>query len=35
VGRQLHVYQLARLYRAAGMLIRGGIRGYLDGRCLG
>jgi len=25
VGRQLHVYQLARLYRTAGMLIRGGI----------
>jgi general secretion pathway protein F len=25
VGRQLHVYQLARLYRTTGMLIRGGI----------
>jgi general secretion pathway protein F len=25
VGRQLHVYQLARLYRTAGMLLRGGI----------
>lgn len=25
VGRQLHVYQLARLYRTNGMLIRGGI----------
>ena len=25
VGRQLHMYQLARLYRTAGMLIRGGI----------
>jgi general secretion pathway protein F len=25
VGRQLHVYQLARLYRTSGMLIRGGI----------
>jgi general secretion pathway protein F len=25
VGRQLHVYQLARLYRTVGMLIRGGM----------
>jgi general secretion pathway protein F len=25
VGRQLHVYQLARLYRTTGMLIRGGL----------
>ena len=25
IGRQLHVYQLARLYRTAGMLIRGGM----------
>jgi general secretion pathway protein F len=25
VGRQLHVYQLARLYRTVGMLVRGGI----------
>ena len=25
VGRQLHVYQLARLYRTTGMLIRGGM----------
>jgi general secretion pathway protein F len=25
VGHQLHVYQLARLYRTAGMLLRGGI----------
>jgi general secretion pathway protein F len=25
VGRQLHIYQLARLYRTAGMLLRGGI----------
>ncbi|HLK70983.1 MAG TPA: type II secretion system F family protein, partial [Steroidobacteraceae bacterium] len=25
VGRQLHLYQLARLYRTSGMLIRGGI----------
>jgi general secretion pathway protein F len=25
VGRQLHLYQLARLYRTAGMLLRGGI----------
>ncbi|MBV8784543.1 MAG: type II secretion system F family protein [Gammaproteobacteria bacterium] len=25
VGRQLHVYQLARLYRTTGMLVRGGI----------
>jgi general secretion pathway protein F len=25
VGQQLHVYQLARLYRTSGMLIRGGI----------
>jgi general secretion pathway protein F len=25
VGRQLHVYQLARLYRTTGMLLRGGI----------
>ena len=25
IGRQLHVYQLARLYRTAGMLVRGGI----------
>jgi general secretion pathway protein F len=25
VGQQLHVYQLARLYRTTGMLIRGGI----------
>lgn len=25
VGRQLHVYQLARLYRTVGMLLRGGI----------
>ncbi|MBV9724414.1 MAG: type II secretion system F family protein [Gammaproteobacteria bacterium] len=25
VGRQLHVYQLARIYRTTGMLIRGGI----------
>ena len=25
VGRQLHLYQLARLYRTAGMLLRGGM----------
>jgi general secretion pathway protein F len=25
VGRQLHIYQLARLYRTTGMLLRGGI----------
>jgi general secretion pathway protein F len=25
VGRQLHVYQLARLYRTTGMLLRGGM----------
>ena len=25
VGRQLHVYQLARLYRTVGMLVRGGM----------
>ncbi len=25
IGRQLHVYQLARLYRTVGMLVRGGI----------
>ena len=25
IGRQLHVYQLARLYRTTGMLIRGGM----------
>jgi general secretion pathway protein F len=25
IGRQLHVYQLARLYRTTGMLVRGGI----------
>ncbi len=25
VGRQLHVYQLARLYRTTGMLVRGGM----------
>jgi general secretion pathway protein F len=25
IGRQLHVYQIARLYRTAGMLLRGGI----------
>ena len=25
VGRQLHVYQLARLYRTVGMLLRGGM----------
>jgi general secretion pathway protein F len=25
VGRQLHIYQLARIYRTTGMLIRGGI----------
>lgn len=25
IGHQLHVYQLARLYRTAGMLLRGGI----------
>jgi general secretion pathway protein F len=25
IGRQLHVYQLARLYRTTGMLLRGGI----------
>ena len=25
IGRQLHVYQLARLYRTVGMLIRGGM----------
>ena len=25
VGRQLHVYQIARLYRTTGMLLRGGI----------
>jgi general secretion pathway protein F len=25
IGRQLHVYQLARLYRSTGMLLRGGI----------
>ncbi|HYL01786.1 MAG TPA: type II secretion system F family protein [Steroidobacteraceae bacterium] len=25
VGRQLHIYQLARLYRTTGMLIRGGM----------
>jgi general secretion pathway protein F len=25
VGRQLHIYQLARLYRTVGMLVRGGI----------
>lgn len=25
VGRQLHIYQLARLYRTAGMLLRGGM----------
>jgi general secretion pathway protein F len=25
IGRQLHIYQLARLYRTTGMLVRGGI----------
>src|SRR5207245_9658661 len=25
IGRQLHVYQLARLYRTVGMLVRGGM----------
>jgi general secretion pathway protein F len=25
IGRQLHIYQLARLYRTTGMLLRGGI----------
>jgi len=25
LGRQLHIYQLARLYRTAGMLVRGGV----------
>ena len=25
IGRQMHVYQIARLYRTAGMLLRGGI----------
>src|SRR5207245_10329652 len=25
VGRQLHIYQLARLYRTTGMLLRGGM----------